>query len=144
MVCRSGAACTAAELPLGYSTMKPRKDKTGGSNLVFSTDPRICPGCLRAQPQCICDRRHNTLASDGDGIVRLHRETKGRKGRSITSIRGLTLNEPELLQLAKQLKTACGVGGNVKGGIVELQTADREKVRDLIQRAGFKVKIAGG
>lgn len=84
-------------------------------------------------------------ASEGaDGIVRLHRETKGRKGKGVTLVRGLTLAPDELAALAKALKSACGVGGAVKAGVVELQTADREQVQRLLQARGYTVKIAGG
>lgn len=80
----------------------------------------------------------------GDGIVRLHRETKGRSGKGVTLVKGLTLPEVQMQKLAKTLKSGCGVGGTVKAGVIELQTAEREKIKALLEGAGFKVKIAGG
>ncbi len=126
---------------------KSSKNSTGG--LVYSTEVgRTCPGCLRAQAECVCKEKHNTVvaaeAAAGDGVVRLHRETKGRKGKGVTLVRGVVLGEAELLKLAKVLKASCGVGGSVKEGVIELQTADRDKVKSVLEAKGFVVKVAGG
>lgn len=80
----------------------------------------------------------------GDGIVRLHRETKGRKGAGVTLVKGLALPEDELKKLAKLLKSRCGVGGAVKNGVIELQTGQREQVQELLEGLGHRVKLAGG
>ncbi|GAB3095113.1 stress response translation initiation inhibitor YciH [Aestuariicella hydrocarbonica] len=80
----------------------------------------------------------------GDGIVRLLRETKGRKGKGVTLITGLGLKEAELKALAKKLKQQCGVGGAIKDGVIEIQTDDREKLKALLEKQGLSVKIAGG
>lgn len=125
----------------------PSKTSSSAGRRVYSSDVgRTCPGCLRAQQQCICKAVHNTLVADaGDGIVRLHRETKGRKGKGVTVIKkGLALAESDLATLAKTLKSRCGVGGSVNAGIIELQTADREKIKSLLEAQGYTVKIAGG
>ena len=122
--------------------MGMKKDKSSKPNLVFSTDNRVCPGCLRGQSACVCKEKHKTLAVQGDGIARLHRETKGRKGRGVTLIRGLS--DADLNQVAKKLKNACGVGGSVKAGVIELQTADRDRIKILLEEMGHTVKIAGG
>jgi len=82
--------------------------------------------------------------SSGDGTIRLFRETKGRKGKGVTLIKGLTITSDELAKLAKTLKSSCGVGGAIKAGVIELQIVDREKVKLLLERAGYSVKIAGG
>ena len=79
-----------------------------------------------------------------DGIVRLHRESKGRRGRGVTLVKGLALAEAELVALAKILKSGCGVGGSVKAGVIELQTSDREEIKTLLEARGHTVKIAGG
>ncbi|WP_100655647.1 stress response translation initiation inhibitor YciH [Alteromonas flava] len=80
----------------------------------------------------------------GDGIVRIHRETKGRKGKGMSIIKGLGLAEPELKALCKTLKQQCGCGGSVKNGSIEIQGDVREKLKDLLQKQGFTVKLAGG
>ena len=113
------------------------------SNLVFSSDERICPGCLRPRVTCVCKSQHTTLTEQADGIVRLHRETKGRKGKGVTLVKGLILAEAELSQLAKKLKNAFGVGGSIRAGVIELQTADRDRVKEWLEEMGHTVKLAG-
>ena len=80
----------------------------------------------------------------GDGIVRLHRQTKGRKGAGVTLITGLNLPTPELKTLAKKLKQRCGAGGSIKAGIIEIQSSQRDTLKTLLQAEGFTVKLAGG
>lgn len=87
--------------------------------LVYSTDVgRVCPGCGRPVAQCVCKAKVRPV---GDGIVRVSRETAGRKGKGVTVIKGLPLDDAALTALAKQLKAACGSGGTVKDGVVESQ-----------------------
>lgn len=116
------------------------------SSLVYSTEVgRTCPRCRKSQAECTCKKGGQQSApTTADGIVRLHRERSGRKGKGVTLIKGLAIPEAEILALAKKLKSACGVGGAVKSGIIELQTAEREKIKSLLDAAGFTVKIAGG
>ncbi len=116
-----------------------------GNRLVYSTDGgRMCPGCLRPVAECVCKGQRSTTPSTGDGVVRLHRETKGRKGAGVTLVRGLVLEEAALKKLAKELKAACGVGGSVKDGVIELQGEQRQKIKPLLEKKGFTVKVAGG
>jgi translation initiation factor 1 len=113
-------------------------------NLVYSTDGgRHCPGCLRPQPDCVCKDASRPRAG-GDGIVRLSRETKGRKGAGVTLITGLPLADADLTALAKSLKASCGVGGAVKDGVIELQGDQRDRLLPLLQARGYTVKKAGG
>ena len=79
-----------------------------------------------------------------DGIVRIHRETKGRKGKGVSIIQGLDLDEKSLKSLCTELKKKCGCGGAVKDGAIEVQTDDREKLRSLLEQKQFTVKLAGG
>ena len=74
----------------------------------------------------------------------LHRESKGRGGKAVTLIKGLALSEGDLSALAKKLKQACGSGGTVKDGVIEIQGEHREKIADVLRQQGYKVKIAGG
>lgn len=71
------------------------------------------------------------------------RETKGRKGAGVTLIRGLPLSDKDLNVLAKELKTRCGVGGSVKGGVIELQGEQRDRVCELLGADGFQVRRSG-
>jgi len=123
--------------------------RASNSRPVYSTETgRTCPGCLRPVADCVCKQKHTTLSGSGDGkgdgIVRLHRETKGRKGKGVTLVKGLALTDSELAKVAKNLKARCGVGGAIKDGVIELQTADRSKVKGLLEALGHEVKLAGG
>ncbi|MEN6587894.1 MAG: translation initiation factor Sui1 [Sulfuricella sp.] len=114
--------------------------KTGG--LVYSTEHgKMCPACRKPIAECICK---TTTVPASDGIVRVSRETKGRKGKGVTLIKGLALAAPELAQLGKQLKTACGSGGTVKDGVIEIQGDHCERVIEILKQQGRSVKRAGG
>jgi translation initiation factor 1 len=121
--------------------MKPR---SSGGGLVYSTDAgRMCPGCRKPIAQCVCSALARPAASS-DGIVRISRETKGRGGKAVTVVRGLALEPAALDKLARQLKAACGSGGTVKDGVVEVQGDHCDKLVALLAGQGFKVKRAGG
>jgi translation initiation factor 1 len=74
----------------------------------------------------------------------LHRNSKGRGGKSVTLIKNLILSEEDMKSLAKRIKQDCGVGGTVKEGVVEIQSEQREKIAGILQTLGYKAKIAGG
>ena len=117
--------------------------KNTDSRLVFSTDVgRLCPQCLRAVAQCVCGS--SKPAVTGDGVVRLHRETKARGGKAVTVIKGLPLADDALKNLASQLKKKCGVGGALKDGEIEIQGDQRELLKAELEKLGYRVKIAGG
>jgi translation initiation factor 1 len=117
------------------------RSTTGG--LVYSTDSgRMCPICRRAVAQCSCKKPGAVPA--GDGIVRVQRETKGRGGKAVTLVRGVPVTADALAALGKELKAACGSGGTVKDGVVEIQGDHVEKVMAWLQQRGYKVKRAGG
>ena len=113
------------------------------SRLVYSTDTgRACPDCGQPVAQCVCKQRKPMPA--GDGIVRVSRETKGRKGKGVTLVKGLALAPEALTALAKQLKAACGAGGTVTPeGVIEVQGDHVEVVMARLTQAGHKVKRAG-
>jgi translation initiation factor 1 len=74
----------------------------------------------------------------------LHRDSKGRGGKSVTLIKNILLSEGDMKALAKHIKQDCGVGGTVKDGVIEIQSERRERIAEILQRLGYKVKIAGG
>jgi len=76
--------------------------------------------------------------------VYLHRDAKGRGGKAVTVLKGLVLSEADLTSLAKALKQACGSGGTIKDGLIEIQGEQREKIGEVLRKLGYKVKIAGG
>jgi len=117
---------------------------TPSSRLVYSTDAgRMCPTCRQAQADCRCGA---TAAARplGDGAVRVSRDSKGRGGKTVTTVRGLPLPAAELNALGRQLRSACGSGGTVKGGVVEIQGDHRERVLALLIAQGYKARAAGG
>jgi len=119
------------------------KRKNSAQRLVYSTDGgRLCPQCHRPVTDCVCGK--DRPAATGDGIVRLHRETKGRGGKAVTIVRGLPLAGPELKTLAKTLKQKCGVGGALKGDDIEIQGDQRTVIKTELENRGYTVKIAGG
>jgi translation initiation factor 1 len=119
------------------------------SRLVYSTETgRICPDCGKAQAQCVCLTKGQASAakalSASDGIVRVSLDSKGRGGKSVTVVRGLILDGAALLALGKQLKAACGSGGTVKDGVIEVQGDHVATVMAALQKLGHTVKRSGG
>ena len=74
----------------------------------------------------------------------LHRESKGRGGKTVTLVKNLVLSEKDLKALAKKLKRACGSGGTIKDGVIEIQGDHRQRIADVLRKQGYQVKIAGG
>jgi translation initiation factor 1 len=121
--------------------MKSRISTGGG--LVYSTDAgRMCPACRRPIAQCVC--KQAKPAAPSDGVVRVSRETKGRGGKAVTVVKGLPLDEAALVKLGQQLKAACGSGGTVKDGVVEVQGDHCDRVIGMLKDQGHTVKRAGG
>ena len=120
--------------------MKSNKSSGG---LVYSTDSgRMCPGCRQPLAQCQCGAKQAPPA--GDGVVRVSRESKGRGGKAVTLVKGVPLDAIALQQLGKELKTACGSGGTVKDGVIEVQGDHCERVVELLKAKAWTVKRAGG
>jgi len=76
--------------------------------------------------------------------IYLHRESKNRAGKGVTLLKGLILTETDMTALAKTIKQACGSGGTIKDGVIEIQGEHRERIAELLRKLGFKVKLAGG
>ena len=116
--------------------------KNKSSHLVYSTElGRTCPECENPLNHCTC--QHDKIPK-GDGIVRISLDTKGRKGKGVTLIKGILLNASELKALAKELKKKCGVGGAVKDGVIEIQGDHRELLIQLLKERDYTVKKSGG
>ena len=102
----------------------------------------MCPECANSVDQCSCSKR--TSVEKGDGIVRVRRESKGRKGKTVTVIRGLALEENELKELGRALKAKCGTGGTTKNGEIEIQGDKKDLLIKELKVRGFTVKGEGG
>jgi translation initiation factor 1 len=85
-----------------------------------------------------------TRAPQGDGVVRVRRETQGRGGKTVTTISGLGLASDALAALASDLKRRCGTGGAVKDWVIEIQGDHRDAIVAELEKRGYKVKLAGG
>ena len=113
----------------------------GPGRIVYSTDRgRVCPVCGRTESECTCAAGGRDEPLPARVIAKLRIETKGRGGKTVTVIDGLPRNAAFLKELAQELKRACGTGGSVADGAIELQGDRREQLRDLLTRKGFVVK----
>ena len=116
---------------------KPSKDR-----IVYSTEQgRICPDCSNPVNQCRCRKQ---TSPSGDGKVRVSRETKGRKGKGVTLIKGLDMDAGALASMGKKLKAMCGCGGTVKEGVIVIQGDHIERILDYLKKQGVKAKRSGG
>jgi translation initiation factor 1 len=121
--------------------MLPKKNKPGG--IVYSTEfGRTCPACGVPVSGCTC--RRSSPSPKNDGIVRVGRVTKGCRGKGLTVITGIPLDDDNLSALAKQLKQKCGAGGAVKDGAIEIQGDHRDKLVEELTARGYKIKRSGG
>ena len=121
--------------------MKSRTNKNKG--LVYSTEfGKVCPKCGNPVSKCICSKRIPGIPNDG--IVRISRETKGRRGSGVSIITGIALDDNDLKKLAKQLKKRCGTGGTVKSGAIEIQGDHRDVLKEALSKLGYTVKLSGG
>jgi translation initiation factor 1 len=111
---------------------------------VYSTrHGKLCPACGKPVAKCAC--KQNVPSSSSDGIVRVGRETKGRKGSGVSVISGVPLGREELVQLGKQLKKRCGSGGTVRSdGVIEIQGDHRDRLVKELEERGWVVRRSGG
>ena len=114
--------------------MSDWQDKLG--TLVYSTEG----GKVDNKPEA------PTILGEGfkDGVVKLTRQTKGRKGKGVIIIEGIVLPADEFKKIAQIIKKKCGTGGAVKENSIEIQGDDREKVKSVLESLGYVCKLAGG
>lgn len=109
----------------------------------------MVPDWSKSAPGCGLPPKKNKPAKQktapkGDGIVRVGRETKGRKGAGITVITGIPSHPEGLEKLAKQFKHLCGSGGTVRNGAIEIQGEHRDRLVDELRKLGYTVRRSGG
>ncbi len=127
-----------SSLDIQFNTSVPTEE-----GVVFSSaQGRMCPQCSRPINDCICKAQQTTPT--GDGIVRVSRETKGRKGKGVTVITGVPLSGAPLKALALKLKQRCGAGGTIKNGTLEIQGEHRDLLVAELAKMGYNVKLTGG
>ena len=111
--------------------------------LVYSDDPNFkkrCPKCQKFP--CACSKKEDLIPSQHTLKIRL--EKNGRGGKTVTVIFELPNNDPYFKDLEKKLKSLCGTGGSFKNGMIEIQGDHREKIKNFLEKTGFKIKLAGG
>ena len=108
-------------------------NKMSENRLVYST-----------QTGRIQNKEQSKLPAKTVGVIRIRRETKGRKGKGMTTVTGVDLPEKELKDLCSQLKKMCGTGGALKNGVIEIQGDNRDKIKATLEQLGHNVKLAGG
>ena len=119
------------------------KSSNANSRLVYSSEAgRVCPECGKSVAACVC--RKQQPAPAGDGIARVRRETKGRGGKTVTVISGLSLDEAGIKALAGELKKRCGTGGTIKDWTIEIQGDHRDLLLAELVKRGIRAKAAGG
>ncbi len=122
-----------------------------GDRLVYSSEQgRVCPECGRSESRCKCRgkgararikaRDEAAAAKDSDGIVRVGRSTKGRRGKIVSTVTGVLLGDEELRELAGELKRRCGTGGALKDGVIEIQGDHRDTLIAELEKHGFTAK----
>ena len=125
-----------------------------GDRLVYSSEHgRVCPSCGRSETRCNCRgkgararikaREEADAAKASDGIVRVGRSTKGRRGKIVSTVTGVPVDATELQALAAELKRRCGTGGALKDGVIEIQGDHRDTLVEELEKRGFKVKRSG-
>lgn len=114
--------------------------------VVWSSEQgKMCPACRRTAVECVCRAGGGgPPRKTSDAVVRVGRETKGRRGKGVTVVTGLPLGADDLSALCKALKKRCGSGGTVKDGVIEIQGDHRDALVAELTKQGFQVKRAGG
>ncbi len=117
------------------------------SRLVYSTETgRLCEVCQQPVLKCSCKKKKSRPPTNvkTDGIIRVQREVKGRKGKTVTTVSGFQMNADELKNLATQLKRRCGTGGSVKDGVIIIQGDHRDGLLSELKKQGYTAKLSGG
>jgi translation initiation factor 1 len=114
------------------------------SRLVYSTEQgQICTDCGHPKKTGTCKKTKFRSPPEikPDGIIRIKRETKGRGGKTVTTISGLDGNADVLKKLASKLKNLCGSGGSVKDGVILVQGDHRDVIKAELENQGYKAKL---
>ena len=124
--------------------------------LVYDSDAvqaGRCPTCGKRLDRCTCVQPRSTRPVrtepkaahlPHDGVVRLLRDRKGRGGKTVTLITGLSGSPAALTALATDLKRMCGTGGTLRGDVLEIQGDFRDRLHAELERRGYTVRVAGG
>jgi len=121
------------------------KNQGERGGLVYSSEHgRMCPACGKSVAQCACQKARAKTAATASSVVRVGRETQGRKGKGVTIVTGVPLRGDALEALGSQLKRLCGSGGTVRDGVIEIQGDHRDLLVAELSKRGWTVKRSGG
>lgn len=104
----------------------------------------VCRHCGQKRSRCRCRPAAGAGAAPSDGIARVRREVRGRRGKTVTTISGVPLSSDDLRDLAGELKRLCGSGGSVKDGVIEIQGDHAERLVVALLERGQRAVRAGG
>lgn len=131
--------------------MKTKKSTPMNNEAIAWTNPFAALRRVRpplppmGQPDAAPPDRSPPVSKKNRGRVDLIRQTAHRGGKTVTVITGFTgVGPTEIKTLAKDMQKACGAGGTVKEGRIEIQGDQREIVARILTNAGFKPVFAGG
>jgi translation initiation factor 1 len=128
-------------------TFQLRDNKMDNTRLVYSTETgSICKSCQKPVANCACKKKKSRpqRSIKYDGKIRIQRETKGRKGKTVSTVSGFDLDDDELKDLATGLKRKCGTGGSVKDGIIIIQGDHRNTLLAELKKQGYTAILSGG
>ncbi len=126
-------------------TLAPKsssKKRREGGTVWDSEVGAICPACDQPKDGCTCGSTEDV--PQGDGIVRVELDRKGRNGKVVTVLRGIPLAANELKELATRLKQRCGTGGKSGKGVIEIQGDQRDALIEELEARGYAVRRVGG
>ncbi len=106
-------------------------------------DPRIVYSTTDGDLRRPRDPGLKERRADGNR-VKVRREVAGRRGKAVTTVSGVPVDDSGLKALAGKLKKRCGVGGSVKDGVIEIQGDHRDAVVELLKAEGYSPVLAGG
>ena len=118
----------------------------GGQSLGQNPFGALSGAGLPVAPQSVLQQAaKKEVHAKNRGRVDIKRTTAGRGGKTVTIVTGFTgIGLPEKESLAKKMRNACGCGGTVKDGDIEIQGDQREKIALILTEAGFRPVFAGG
>ena len=109
----------------------------------MSRDSRVVYSTTDGDLRRARDPKLTARRADGDR-VEVRREVAGRRGKAVTTVSGVPIDDAALRQLAGRLKKRCGVGGSVKEGVIEIQGDRRDVVVEVLRAEGYAPVLAGG
>src|ERR1700722_3435268 len=139
LISTSLAACSLSAAPESCASV----ESVGRRSSIPSRDSRVVYSTTDGDQRRARDPKLTERRADGNK-VKVRREVAGRRGKAVTTVSGVPVDDVELRALAGRLKKRCGVGGSVKDGVIELQGDHRDVVVEVLQAEGYVPVLAGG